>query len=59
MKRHITEEADSRLGLYVPRPEPEQPYPPGFESPPRPKLPPGYTDTPLVRIFNFLRESSM
>ncbi|KAJ3571005.1 hypothetical protein NP233_g4045 [Leucocoprinus birnbaumii] len=59
LKRHITEEADSRLGLYVQRPEPEQPYPPGFEPPPRPKLPPGYVDAPLVRIFNFLQMMSL
>ncbi|KAF5351922.1 hypothetical protein D9756_007453 [Leucocoprinus leucothites] len=54
LKRHITEEADSRLGLYVQRPKPEQPFPPGFEPPPRPKLPLGYVDAPLVRMFNFL-----
>ncbi|KXN90150.1 Mediator of RNA polymerase II transcription subunit 14 [Leucoagaricus sp. SymC.cos] len=58
LKRHITEEADSQLGLYVQRPEPEQ-VPPGFEPPPRPKLPPGYTDAPLVRIFNFLQMMSL
>jgi mediator of RNA polymerase II transcription subunit 14 len=58
MKRHVTEGADSRLGFYVKQPEPEQPLPPGFELPPQPKLPPGYVDAPLVRVFNFLRASS-
>jgi mediator of RNA polymerase II transcription subunit 14 len=57
LKRHITDEADSRLAYYLRLPELEQ-APPGFEPPSRPKLPPGYVDAPLVRVFNFLRESS-
>lgn len=54
LKRHITDEANSILAYYLQLPELEQ-APPGFEVPPRPKLPPGYVDAPLVRVFNFLR----
>lgn len=54
LKRHITDEADARLAYYLRLPELEQ-VPPGFEPPSRPKLPPGYVDAPLVRVFNFLR----
>ncbi len=60
MKRYITEEADSRLGYYVPIPE--EPLPPGVERPPgyapptKPTLPEGFVDAPLVRVFNFLRK---
>lgn len=60
MKRYITEEADSRLGFYVP--VLEEPLPPGVERPPgmpgppaKPVLPEGFVDAPLVRVFNFLR----
>lgn len=52
MKRHLTDEADSRLAFYLPMPE----QPPGVELPPRPVLPEGIVDTPLVRLYNFLRE---
>lgn len=54
LKQHITEEADSRLAYYLPLPPDPNPIP-GFEPPPRPQLPPGTVDTPLVRLFNFLR----
>jgi hypothetical protein len=54
MKRHITDEADMRLAYYLPL-EPDEVPPPGIEIPPRPKLPDGVVDTPLVRLFNFLR----
>jgi mediator of RNA polymerase II transcription subunit 14 len=58
LKRHITDEADSRLAYYLQLPELEQ-APPGFEPPSRPKLPPGYVDAPLVRVFNFFRKLSL
>ncbi|KAF8909892.1 MED14-domain-containing protein [Mucidula mucida] len=63
MKRYITEEADSRLGYYVPIPE--EPLPPGVERPPgyapptKPTLPEGFVDAPLVRVFNFLQMMSL
>ena len=55
LKRHITEEADGRLGFYLPIPE--NAIPPGVEPPARPQLPFGTVDVPLVRLFNYLRES--
>ncbi|KAF9453911.1 MED14-domain-containing protein [Macrolepiota fuliginosa MF-IS2] len=58
LKHHITDEANSRLAYYLQLPELEQ-APPGFEAPPRPKLPPGYVDAPLVRVFNFLQMMSL
>jgi mediator of RNA polymerase II transcription subunit 14 len=54
MKRHITDEADARLAFYLPLPVDEVSSP-GVENPPRPQLPDGVVDTPLVRVFNFLR----
>lgn len=57
MKRHITDEADARLAFYLPLPE--NIHPPGMEMPPRPQLPPNVFDAPLVRVFNFLRASSI
>ena len=54
MKRLITEEADARLVFYL-RPD-EPPPPPGVEIPPRPQLPEGMVDAPLVRVFNFHRK---
>lgn len=55
IRRHIADEADARLAYYLPAPEPE-PIP-GMPPPvARPTLPDGVTDTPLVRVFNFLRE---
>jgi mediator of RNA polymerase II transcription subunit 14 len=53
MKRHITDEADARLAFYLPLPE--EAHPPGVEIQPRPQIPEGVFDAPLVRIFNFLR----
>lgn len=55
MKRHITDEADARLAFYLPTPD-EPPPLPGIEIPPRPQLPVGVIDTPLVRVYNFLRK---
>ena len=54
LKRHITEEADARLAFYLPAPQ-DQDIPPGVNVPPRPQLSEGVVDTPLVRLFNFLR----
>lgn len=51
MARHITNEADARLAYYLPLPE----EPSGVEVLPRPQLPEGVIDTPLVRLYNFLR----
>jgi mediator of RNA polymerase II transcription subunit 14 len=51
MARHITNEADARLAHYLPLPE-------GLSSAevlPRPQLPEGVIDAPLVRLYNFLR----
>ena len=58
MKRHITDEADSQLAFYLPLPADHVP-PPGVTLPPRPQLPEGVVDTPLVRVFNFLRTSCL
>ena len=55
LKRHITAEADARLAFYLP---PDEPPPPGIDVPPRPQLPEGMVDAPLVRLFNFLRKLS-
>jgi mediator of RNA polymerase II transcription subunit 14 len=57
MKRHITDEADAQLAYYLPYPPDHEP-PPGLQLPPRPQLPEGVVDTPLIRVFNFLRMSS-
>ena len=56
MRQHIANEADGRLAFYLPLP-PEQDLPPGVDVPPRPQLPDDVVDAPLVRVFNFLRES--
>ncbi|KAJ7497072.1 mediator complex subunit MED14-domain-containing protein [Mycena latifolia] len=58
MKRHITDEADAQLAFYLPLPADHVP-PPGVTVPPRPQLPEGVVDTPLVRIFNFLQMMSL
>ncbi|KAK0454745.1 mediator complex subunit MED14-domain-containing protein [Armillaria borealis] len=55
MKRHLADEADSRLAFYLPMPE----QPPGVELPPQPVLPEGIVDTPLVRLYNFLQIMSL
>lgn len=54
MKRHITDEADNQLAIYLPLTE-DQHTLAGVELSPRPQLPSGVVDTPLVRVFNFLR----
>ncbi|KAI0745059.1 MED14-domain-containing protein [Earliella scabrosa] len=56
LKRNITDEADARLAFYLP---PDEPPPPGAEAPPRPQLPDGVVDAPLVRVFNFLQMMSL
>jgi mediator of RNA polymerase II transcription subunit 14 len=61
MRQRIGEEADKRLGLYLPlsaeQQQEQQKLPKRmFEIPPRPLLPEGLVDTPLVRVFNFLSE---
>ncbi|KIY71148.1 MED14-domain-containing protein [Cylindrobasidium torrendii FP15055 ss-10] len=59
-KRFITEEADLRLGQYVQAPPPADPMQdPNAPPPPRPGLPEGYVDAPLVRMYNFLRMMSL
>ncbi|KAA1472975.1 MED14-domain-containing protein [Dentipellis sp. KUC8613] len=58
LKRHITDEADARLAFYLPLPQ-DQPVAPGIEPPPRPQLPEGVVDAPLVRLYNFLQMMSM
>ncbi|TDL22587.1 MED14-domain-containing protein [Rickenella mellea] len=58
MKRHIADEADGRLGYYLPLPADALP-PPEVEVPPRPQLPLGTVDAPLVRLFNFLQMMSL
>lgn len=55
IKRHVTDEADARLAVYLPTP-PDAIHP-GLVMPPRPQLPEGVIDTPIIRLFNFLRTS--
>lgn len=55
MKRHISDEADARLAFYLALPEEAQN---NADMPARPQLPPGVLDTPLVRVYNFLRMSN-
>ena len=50
----MIDEADSQLARYLPIPENES-MQPGTEVPPRPILPDGTVDAPLVRVYNFLR----
>ncbi|KAF4567770.1 mediator complex subunit [Pleurotus pulmonarius] len=59
LKRHITDEANNRLGYYLPTLPPPAPLPPGFEPPSAPQLPEGFVDAPLVRLFNFLQMMSL
>lgn len=58
LRRHITDEADARLAFYLPLP-PDHIPPPDVEIPPRPHLPQGVMDAPLVRVFNFLQMMSL
>lgn len=53
MARHITNEADARLAHYLPLLE-EASHPSVAEMS-RPQLPEGVIDTPLIRLYNFLR----
>lgn len=58
MRRHIVDEADLRLAFYLPLPPDELPHQ-FINTPLRPQLPEGVVDTPLVRLFNFLRTSCL
>ncbi|THG95558.1 hypothetical protein EW026_g6123 [Hermanssonia centrifuga] len=58
LRRHIADEADNRLAFYLPPPPNQIPLPES-ETPPRPQLPEGVVDAPLVRLFNFLQMMSM
>ncbi|KAJ7209599.1 mediator complex subunit MED14-domain-containing protein [Mycena pura] len=58
MKRHIADEADAQLAYYLPLPADQIP-PPEVTLPPRPQLPEGVVDTPLVRVYNFLQMMSL
>lgn len=58
MHGFIKEEVDRQLELYTPKPPPDFLLP-GVEPPPAaPELPEDVVDTPLIRLFNFLRMSS-
>ena len=56
LKRHIADEADGRLGFYLPPPEDIPPVE-GQPDIQKHELPPGVFDAPLVRLYNFLRMS--
>jgi len=56
MKQYITDEANARLAFYSPLPSTQ---PPMVPAPPRPQLPEGVVDAPLVRLYNFLRMASL
>ncbi|KAF8813688.1 MED14-domain-containing protein [Phlegmacium glaucopus] len=56
LKRHIIDEADARLAFYLPPPADQPPIP---NAPPRPQLPQGVVDTPLIRVYNFLQMMSL
>ncbi|KAF8995450.1 mediator complex subunit MED14-domain-containing protein [Cyathus striatus] len=58
IKRHITDEADARLGFYILNVE-ESVLPTVSEHQLRPKLPNGVVDAPLVRLYNFLQMMSL
>jgi mediator of RNA polymerase II transcription subunit 14 len=58
LKGHLADEANARLAFYLPIP-PDQLPPPGIDIPPRPQLPEGVADAPLVRVFNFLRMQNL
>lgn len=57
LARHITEEADKRLSRYLPISDSYN-SDPGMNAWVTTQLPEGVIDTPLVRIFNFLRACS-
>jgi mediator of RNA polymerase II transcription subunit 14 len=52
MKHYIIDEANARLAFYSPLPPGQLPV---IAVPPRPHLPEGVVDTPLIRLYNFLR----
>ncbi|KAL5506965.1 RGR1 [Sanghuangporus vaninii] len=58
LKQHVQDEADGRLSYYLPLP-PDPTAPPDFQPPPRPEVPSGTVDAPLVRLFNFLQMMSL
>ncbi|KAJ7594646.1 mediator complex subunit MED14-domain-containing protein [Mycena floridula] len=58
LKRFIADEADAQLARYLPMASIE-PQAPGVEVPPRPQLPEGVVDTPLIRVYNFLQMMSL
>ncbi|KAH7915167.1 mediator complex subunit MED14-domain-containing protein [Hygrophoropsis aurantiaca] len=58
LKRHMADEADSRMAYYLPLPEEPEPIQ-GIEVPPKPQLPEGTVDAPLVRLYNFLQIMSL
>ncbi|KAG2126062.1 mediator complex subunit MED14-domain-containing protein [Suillus clintonianus] len=58
LRRHIADEADLRMACYLPLPDNPE-FAPNPEDPPRPQLPEGTVDAPLVRLFNFLQMMSM
>lgn len=55
LRQHIADEADLRMACYLPLPDKPE-FAPNPEDPPRPQLPEGAVDAPLVRLFNFLRK---
>ncbi|KAF8893946.1 mediator complex subunit MED14-domain-containing protein [Infundibulicybe gibba] len=57
VKQYVTNEADARLAMYLPLPPLQGP--PEIQPPPKPQLPDGFIDTPLVRLFNFLQMMSL
>ncbi|KAG1762429.1 mediator complex subunit MED14-domain-containing protein [Suillus occidentalis] len=58
LRRHIADEADLRMARYLPLPDKPE-FAPNPEDPPRPQLPEGTVDAPLVRLYNFLQMMSM
>lgn len=55
LRRHIADEANIRMACYLPLQDTPE-FAPNPEDPPRPQLPEGTVDAPLVRLFNFLRK---
>lgn len=55
MQGFIKDEIDRQLELHIPKPPPDF-LPPGADPPPSvPELPEDVVDTPLIRLYNFLR----
>ncbi|KAI0344782.1 MED14-domain-containing protein [Trametopsis cervina] len=59
IKRHIADEADGRLGFYLPVPDTVPLPPEGQNERQKHQLPDGVFDSPLVRLYNFLQMMSM